>query len=453
MPTDIWKAELSFDGFTYTPTPDPAFGRFAQWWVGLEAICLPVADPFPPHNATPDDGDFAIYTGYATGGAFRFSGDGAFQYVTMRLGQPDDRPQQWGQPFIISEISGADPALLTAGGTLSITKDYDANLMTFDGPVGTQTCSLSDIDALPGGPYGYNNTTPLRARGYGERLIFPVPTGFDPAYDIDQQVRYYNLIGRQNGVVYDTVALSAADPGTWWPVYSDAFVPGFGTVSPGLSPWWTFPQLVNRQEWRVQIDDAAYPDWNNFIVIKRRGPPMSEATDMATAHDSGVLWRAGMSADMVVLERSFDNGHSWDMFMVHADALATNSSPTVNWVNQRLAVTWYDGTNILEAHSVNGGETWGMPITLPFTGTNPRRLTEMMSGAGFYFYFDAGPNLLLSVSYDNGGSYVGPYTVAAGLTAQQVDAEFAPDGSLVVSYFVAGVWTQSRSRDLGVTWA
>jgi hypothetical protein len=448
---DVWKAELSFDGFTYTPTPDPAFGRFAQWWVGLEAICLPVADPFPPHNATPDDGDFAIYTGYATGGAFRFSGDGAFQYVTMRLGQPDDRPQQWGQPFIISEISGADPALLTAGGTLSITKDYDANLMTFAGPLGTQTCSLTDIDALPGGPYGYNNTTPLRARGYGERLLFPQPTGADPAYDIDDQVRYYNLIGRQNGVAYDTVALSAADPGDWWPTYSDAFLPGFGTISPGLSPWWTYTQLSNRQQWRVQVFAADYPDWNAFITYRRRRERMpAEAIDMTLSEPTNSVFAAWMAMpDEIMVRRTENDGSTFTDVMVATAAL---DSVCIQVVNSQLWLCYTSGGQVYTQQSNDWGASWTAAMPVPIIGTNAR-LVISPEGAQFYFYC-AGGDLRLQRSFDQGATLfdASPITVAIVVTPQDFGAVMAADRALVVSYIALGTWITRRSRDWGASW-
>ena len=439
MPTDVWTATISFDNYSRTANPSPGFPKFDDWGAYLEAVCLPLADPMPPNNPSPDDGNFTLGVGVVDTPTFFFPAPGAYQVVTMRLGDAQINPTNWSRPFIISIISGASAALLAGAVTLSITKDFDGDLMTFIGPLGTQTCSLTNIDLLPGGPYGYHNTTPLRPRGFAHRFQFPDSTGVDPAaYNIDDGTKWYNLVGLQNAVPYDTVAMSSADPGTWWPVASDAFDPFVGTVFPGLSPWWTLTQEATREAVRGQLFAADLPEWRIFGLWKRRGPAMAEATDMATAHESGVLWRTGMSADMVVIERSFDNGHSWDMFVVFEDVLATNSSPTVNWYNHRLAVTWYDGTNIKEAHSVNGGENWAMPITLPFTGTNPRRVTDAMGGPSLYFYFFGG-DLLVSVTYDNGASYDGPYTVTASLAAQQIDAEFSPDGSIVASYFVAGV--------------
>ncbi len=469
MPTSTWTCELSLDAYTYTATPnptgtDPSGGNRAGWWrVGLEAICLPLLDQFPPGDPVVDDGGFYFFTGVSDGTSFDvgfpgidFPDPGSFQGVTFRLNNegtgPNSAPPVWTPIFLVPTIFNEDPALVSGTVILSITKDYDGDLMTFVGPLGTQTVALTAIDALPGGPFAYHNTTPMRPRGYSEWHRHPTSNFGNPPYDLTDTVSYYDLIGKENGVAYDTTALSTGDPGNWYPLATSYFVEGTGTFNnPGLPPLWTFSQLATRQKYEGAWLAANEPVWDHFYITRRRMPLMS-GTDMATAHESGVLWRTSADGGMVLIERSFDNAHSWEMFLVFADSAVTNSSPTVNWYNHRLAVTWYDGTNIKEAHSLNGGATWGMPVTLPFTGTNPRRLTENNGGGSYYFYFDAGPNLLVSITYDNGGSYDGPFTVAAGLTAQQVDADFSPDGSIVVSYFVAGVWTQKRSRDLGRTW-
>src|SRR5579859_6661245 len=112
MPTDVWEAQISFDGFTYTPTPDPGglALRNGEWWVGLEAVCLPLLDPLPQFNPATDDGNFCLMTGYtdyanaAAGGGLA---SGAFQLVTMRFGDSEVMPPQWAEPFIISAIFGA----------------------------------------------------------------------------------------------------------------------------------------------------------------------------------------------------------------------------------------------------------------------------------------------------------------------------------------------------------
>jgi hypothetical protein len=460
MATDVWKCELSFDNFFFTQPPllDPVLNTvFAIWTVGLEAICLPLLDPFPVSDVATDEGNFFLEVGFmvATQEIDLSSPPGPpllYQWPRFRFAEPYQFPRNWSATYLTPAFSTTDLTALNAGGTLSIQKDYDANLMTFSGPLGTQSVALTALDGLPSVPTTYYNTTPMRARGYSEYINFSTPSVAYPAYDIHHGNRWYSLIGRQNGTIYDQVALTPADPGTWWPLNNINFIEGVGSIDEGTVPWWQFNQLPARQEILVNVLAASLPDWRIATVWKRRGLAQS-ATDMDAAPEHGVLWRASAGGAMVMVERSFDNGHSWDMFTVFADATTTNSSPTVNWYNHRLAVTWYDGTNIREAHSLNGGQTWGMPITIPYTGTYPRRVTDRTGGGSFYFYFDVTNHLLVVVTYDQGASYLGPYTVASGVTPQQMDAEFAPDGSLVASLFMGTTWTQYRSRDLGVSWS
>ena len=453
---DVWEAELSFDGFSYTPTPDPTGIRGGWWWVGLEAVCLPMADPFPQFNPPVDEGGFAIFTGYSDGTTI--FGTGAFQYVTMRLGAPESRPQQWQSPFIVSAITGGSVALLTAGGTLSITKDFTGDQMTFTGPLGTQTCSLTGIDALPGGPYGYYNTTPLRPRGYGERLLFPDPTGPDPAYDIDDAVSYYNLIGKQNGVTYDTVALSTGDPGTWWPTYSDAFVTGVGTIFPGLSPWWTYSQLAARQKWRVQVFAASYPIWSAFITYRRRMIESSAATDMVQVKEHGPFYATIVySADpsTVKVRKTYDNGTTWAESVLYTSVGTTNRDPSIASANGRLYVAWEQSSAILQSNSGDLGVSWSSPVTLSITGTNPRMVVDPRHHVAFYFYVDGSGVLNLLRSANFGANFIDatPIVVASGVGPQTVTAGFASDGSVIVGYIASGSWTQLRSKDYGISWA
>jgi hypothetical protein len=453
---DVWKAELSFDGYSYTPTPNPTGIRAGWFWIGLEAVCLPIADAFPASNPPIDEGGFAIFTGYADGSTFLFPAPGAFQIVTMRLGSSESRPQQWSVPFIVGTISGGDPALIVAGGTLSIEKDFAGNQMTFTGPLGTQTCSLSDIDLLPGGPYGYNNATPLRPRGYGEFLIFPDPTGLDPAYDITDSVAYYDLIGKQNGVAYDTVALSSGDPGTWWPTYSDAFVTGVGTIFPGLSPWWTYTQFPVRQEWDVAVLAADYPIWSKFITYRRRMVPSNDAADMINVVEHGPFYAAIVySSDptTVKVRKTYDNGTSWLETTLYSSGGTTNTSPTIATANGRLVAAWEQSGSLLQSGSNDLGVSWSTPVTL-FSGTNPRLIVDPRHKVAFYFYVDSG-DLKLVRSGNFGADYIDgtPITVAASVGQQTVTAAFAADGSIVVGYITAGAWTQVRSRDYGISWS
>lgn len=453
MPTDVWTAELSFDNFSYTPNPDPSGGRFDAFWVGLEAVCLPVLDPFPQFNPSPDDGNFFLAVGMIGTPTFFFPAPGAFQVVTVRLGDAEIQPPQWQIPSIITRYSGDSLALLTGTVTLSITKDYDADLMTFTGPLGVSTVALSALDALPGGPYGYFNTTPLRPRGFAQRLQLPEPTGFDPAYDVDDQVKWYDLIGRQNGTPYDTVALSSADPGNWWPINSLAFSPITGTFDPGLAPWWTYTQEALRERVRAQVFAAAFPEWRQFITWKRRRPVMAanplDLTVMPEHDALFALWES-MPGEATV-RRSHTDARTWKDLPLESGT--PTESPSIQCFAGQVWVCYYDGSQIVTQVSKDLGLSWSVAVPVSFAGTNPR-LVISPEGMFFFFYFD-GTTLALRRSTDYGASFLGltPIPITLALTPQDFGAVWAADRRLVVSYINAGNWESKYSLDLGSSWA
>src|SRR5207253_2287168 len=129
------------------------------------------------------------------------------------------------------------------------------------------------------------------------------------------------------------------------------------------------------------------------------------------------------------------------------------NSPTLTWGNSGLYLCWHNGNNIVESKSLDGGASWEMPVTLPFTGTNPRRLSDKNGGGSFYFFINNSGDAQVAISYDGGISFYGPFPIVTNIGAQQLDAEWAPDSSIVFSYSDAGIWKQLRSRDLGRTWA
>ncbi len=89
---------------------------------------------------------------------------------------------------------------------------------------------------------------------------------------------------------------------------------------------------------------------------------------------------------------------------------------------------------------------------ISFAGTNPRRLIDPDGGPTLLFFITSGGDLQAALTYDGGASYLGPFTVVADVGAQQIDAEWAPDGSIVLTYSTGGFWRQKRSRDQGRSW-
>lgn len=361
---------------------------------------------------------------------------------------------------LVDETPGGAGSAYTSGGTIGIEKDFTTNHITLITPIGSVTRLLDENDALL--LHTGLNDTYLYPVGHGATFILPADGVHSPE-DVDHQVQVYDFQGRRDGLIFFAVPMSAADPGTWFGFTTAGFdVDSLAVTLP--SAYHAEIQLTSRFLLEQMVGIANYPPvvgsfpepfqkgdiWRTYTTV----PPISNDTDMDTRRTDAV-WRAGpdvRDGSVMLVQRTFDNAHSWETWTAFSDPATSNNSPTISWYNERLYLTWFDGTNIREARSLDGGVHWDVPTTIPFAGTNPRRVVDRTGGGTFYFYFD-GDDLNVVASYDSGATFFGPYSIALAVGAQQLDAEFVPDGSLVVSLFVAGVWTQYRSRDLAVTWS
>lgn len=455
MPTSVWTCEISWDTFVYTSPPGGVGPTYRQEWrAGFEVIALPLLDAPPALNAPTDEGNWCLSLAIIEDGS-------AVQTVHQRGGNVNDIVFQWSTPVAVAPspfLTGA-AAALTAGGTLTITKDYDAGTVTFVGPLGTQSIDLTQ----PAFATMYN-PTPLRPRGVVERVTIPDPTALFPALTIDDKIRWYDMIGKENGVPYLTAPLSAAAPGTWWPVYYTAFDPLVGT-SIGISFPWTWTQLTAREEIRAQVSTipgmfgfAEYAfGYRVFDTWRRLMLAVDSALDMTAAREHGPLFAAlvySTAPGVVRFRRTYDTGTSWTETDLYSNPATSNASPTMLWQKGRLYGVWQRDSAIVQSVSPDLGVSWGTPVTLAISGTNPRALVDPRHGLSFYFFIDAG-DLKLRRSANFGTDWIdaSPITVATSVGAQTVAAEIAADGSLLVSYIASGAWTQVRSKDLGVSWA
>jgi len=376
----------------------------------------------------------------------------ALQYRSQILPvDTDPNPYTWSvqevAPFTVTG-TGA----YTGGGQIQVTKDLNAGTIAVTTPVGTGTQFLSTND-----PFRANsavNPTPLYPLGIAMFVIIPNVAPYAPEIT-DSQVQYHDLTARKNGVITYQLPMTTIDPGIWGATNGET---DLGGSTPGTD--WTEAQLGAAWQFAVDTVVGTYPAWSveNLWRLLATTPSPDHSTDMDTRrHD--VVWRAGTEirdATTLLVQRTFDNGHSWEAWTVFQDDTVTISSPTITWYNERLYVTFFDGTFIRETRSLDGGRSWTtVPTTIPFTGTNPRRVVDRTGGGAYYFFFSgmSGTDLVVAITYDNAATWIGPNTIATLVDPQQLDAEFMPDGSLVVSLFVAGVWTQYRSRDLGISWS
>jgi len=461
----IYRSQITFGNVLVSPTPDPTIVTV----VPIGRNCN-VFQAFMVLMVTDGRGNQWAATGGVT--ADTVAGITEFHaryelFYRPRLSpfDPGADPFTWaeyGTPAVVDETPGGGGAGYTSGGTLAIEKDFGSNQITLITPVGSVTRLLNENDSILNN--SALNDTYIYPFGHGATFILPAD-GIHSPEDVDHQVQFHDMQARRDTTVFFSIPMTAADPGTWFGFTNDGFdVDGSGKTLPPA--YHAETQLTSRFLMEQMVAIANYPapgppgplapfQKGNIWRTYATAPPISNDTDMDIARSHGVVWRGGpdvRDGSVMLVQRTFDNAGSWETWTAFSDPLTSNNSPTVTWYNERVNLTWFDGTDIRECHSVDGGINWSVPTTIPFVGTNPRRVVDRTGGGAFYFYFD-GNDLKVVISYDSGTSFDGPYLVASAVGVQQIDAEFVPDGSLVASLFVAGVWSQYRSRDLGHSWS
>lgn len=451
--SSVWRAEVSFDNVIATPAPDPTItwpviGSNPAFWTGIGLIVSDGAGNqwIAAYGVIPTDSSLGpvVFKTFST----LIPRGRAFSFVDAA------DPWTWGFGFTDAQFFTAGSAIYTGGGTLAVTKNFGTNQITLTTPAGSATGTLNGNDTLR--INSALNDTFIFPAGLAFTFSVPQDGGVHDPEATQSQVEFFDMQGKKDGILFFQHHLSSADPGVFFATAKESFTTA-GTVGSDPSAFVVESQLTTRYLFNEQTSVITYPSfmrgnfWRNFATI----PPMDNGTDMDIAPEHGVVWRGGADTSdgtVMLMQRTFDNAHSWETWTVFSDPTTSNGSPTVNWYNGRLYLTWFDGTNIRIARSLDGGRNWSVPTTIPFAGTNPRRVVDRTGGGAYLFYFVSG-DLRVVVTYDGGGSYEGPYTIAGTVLAQQIDAEFVPDGSLVVSLFVSGNWTQYRSRDLGRTWS
>lgn len=458
----IWKAEVSFDGVSVSPTPDPTLTTIVPAGAGKN-----VFEAFSAVMIADDVGNrwsitFGMTAALDAGGHAEAHARYTLVYHRTKPAF-DDGPNPFGWkgytvPAVLDDPQGAAGSGYFRGGKVSLIKNFATNSVTMVTPIGSISRTLDENDGFL--VNSAKNDTQLSHFGQGVQMSWARDGVHSPA-NFDAFIQFYDAKIIKDGALFTDIPMSAAQPGLF--VFQNGeLIDNTGASSvlfPPYSPYFFINQLATRSQFHSTLSAASYPtnfqaaDMYRTIGVQT---PIVVGIDMDLDTARGIVWRAGpdpFDRTSMLVQRTFDNAHSWQQFTAFTNPTALNSSPTVDWYNERLYLTWHDGANIRNIRSLTGGQTWEMPTTIPFVGTNPRRLIDRTGGPALYFYFNAGGDLLNVVTYDNGASYLGPFTIALGIGAQQIDAEFVPDGSIVVSAFVSGVWTQYRSRDLGRTWA
>jgi hypothetical protein len=426
--------------------PDP---NAYVYGIEFHCVCQPTADPLPPYNEPANVGHYACSIGLDNSGL-------SFMGLQMQQDSSETGPLFWPSFFGAPLITGQPTLAFTGGGTITMTKDDAGDLFTATSPIGTISFALSSLDPFLAPFPSYKNPTPMVPQGYGAQFTLASPTFAFPEYAVLYEAQFSNIVAQENGVTYKTYPLTAASHDQFYPDNGLAFDPLAGTVFDVFAPFWVNTQEVSDQKLTAQVTVPDFPAYRIFTYWRSLGS-MTRGSDMEMAREHGLLWRAApdtATGNSLLVARSFNNGRDWQPFTAYTDPAAANAWPSLNWFAQKLWLTWHDGANIRQSVSVDGGQNWTMPGTFPYAGTNPRHIIDKECGLGLYFFF-SGSDLKVARSFDGGQTFIdgSPLTAVAGIGAQQVDAAFAPDGSIVLTVFVAMAWTHYRSRDFGASWS
>jgi hypothetical protein len=350
-------------------------------------------------------------------------------------------------PLTIVEADGNNGASFLAGGQLSITKDFNANTLTFGTPLGNIVIPLDRVTpTVPG---------PLMASGMGHGMAY----GAD--VDTSELTLWHDFRTLRNGVNFAGWALSAADPGFW---SLAGFIPGnqevlgTGYALGGTSMPTIDVQLLARYQTEFFHTAGAADDSSVEVRFATTGTAGGFSLDMTTWHELGAavgVYMPSIAMMSIVARRSQDDGVSWtdSMAFIGADELASLS---VQVVGGTIVIVFFDVTTstTYQIVSRDAGASWSIPVPVPIVGTNPRLVVSPES-ACFYFSIDGGGRIVLQRSFDGGQTLADPtpLTVASGVPSQDFGAVMVADRTLLVAYMDAGNnWVTRQSRDWGATW-
>lgn len=281
-------------------------------------------------------------------------------------------------------------------------------------------------------------------------------------YSTHFEVAFSNFYTYKNDLThpYRGASLAAGQRGHWlggtapytpWTLAGGSFTSGVTATNPdtasrivaGIITGAVLTDINDLDEYRIW--DAAF-----FF------PVAGKTLDLIHAREHGAHWLAAVdpaNTARLLWQRTHDYAHSWATGTIYSGG-GDKDSPSINWTFGKLVATWYDGSSILQAFSFDLGATWGAPMSLSLSGSNPCHLVDPASGFSWYFYFDS-DKLKLKRSGNFGAQFIEgtPITVIDPMDQQTVTAQLALDGSLIVVYIDGGSIKQIRSFDLGLSWS
>jgi hypothetical protein len=355
--------------------------------------------------------------------------------------------------FASYTLRGTDTEQQTykTGGMIAVEKDTGAETFTFITPVGSIIVPFAHLEEATFSLPAVDPMEPLMAIRMGHGFL---RTGGDLEHE---QARWTDFRSLIDGDEWHGHTLSSSDPGTWgaWLDVSPGSTP-FGSQA-GPTQTTENAQLANGYLTRFRYNTA--DGTRDFYAreLRQLNDVMGDgAIDMARAPEHALIWEAAVlpyKTHQLVWRRSHVSGKLWEKGIIYEEGGKLMEWPSISYQYGVLTVFFsFDGV-VYRTHSEDAGENWSTKVVLDYSGSFPRHIIHPDHPYLLYFFFD-GSDIKVARSTDSGKTWIdaAPITIDTGIAPQQLDAEWNADGSVLVSYFDAGAWTQMRSRDAGANW-
>lgn len=453
--SDVWRAAVSIDSVSIVSgAPEGTGGSAATASRILTTLDTVSGMQFGLQVALEQEfgdgsGDWKVtyypkITG-VNGDPFEFNSPGPFAIGWQQIVDPGT-----GLPLTIVQPGSSHGASFLAGGTIAITKDFDAGHLLFETPLGNMTAPFSWFAAGNGENQVFTpDAQPMYGNGMGHRF-----NRVNNTVTQSEVQKWYDFFTTKNGVQVFGWALSAGDPGSWGPWIPQVYT---GETAMVTNDGQEATRYRTSFTWTLADDTPLVRDPSTSETRYVEPPAAAFGLDLAEMREHNIAWGAWTpsTCTCIRVRRSHDDGHTWTE-TVAVNGTDTVTSPSLAPFGGAVYLAYYDETTSqsLQTVSRDAGLSWSTPVPISITGSNPR-LVISPEGVFFYFYI-SGSDIVLQRSMDLGATLfdASPITVAAVVPAQEFGAIFAADRSLLVAYADSlGNWRTRRSLDYGLTWA
>src|SRR6266851_2473718 len=465
---NVWLAELSYDGVSVvgeTPAGFPANTATLASRVFLVADDTGATGfPFAVDHAFCIEAQ--LNTNF-TGGGGSYEWEAQFRVKQKPIPPPGEPFDDWvdifnpigGAPTFLVDAGGNNGAAFFNAGLVSVTKDLNTSSYYFATPLGTMTVPFGWLNSQPfTSPSWVPDNGPIQGIGFGHALAYSVDTITN-----SETTKWFNFFTKLNGVTVAGNALSAADPGSWYPPFEGDWIRPTTIIGGGYLGGGGFIPANSGQEttrYRSELVTTPLVDngatWEQRLIMTGMAGFFDlDMTEQVEHNFTRGVWNPAVPATSLVVRRTDSDGSSWTDFTAVSGTNVLDLV-TIQVFSGMVILLYHDETalTIKQSLSRDQGLTWSTRVPGSISGSSPR-LVASPEGTFFYFSLFAG-DIVLQRSFDFGGTLFdgSPIVVATSVPMQAFGAVLTADKALLVAYADGmGAWITRISRDLGLTWA